>query len=477
VPNCLQLLTPYVLLEQEGWFEDEILFVKHLLKPGMCAVDIGASYGVYSLAMAKAVESSGQVWSFEPANGPVTFLANSARHNHLDNLRVRQVALSAQPGTANLRVAPNSEVGCIVTEEDPDADYQSVRVITLDDCMREHGWMDVDLIKMDAEGEEFRILEGANQFLSERSPLVLFELKHGSRQDFSLLEKFVSIGYQLYRLVPGLTLLVPYDSHASQTSIDRFDLNLFACRTDRAKMLEKQGVLARDVARPCPGIAKQVWDEFSGNLPYAQSLGDDWMVSRPPNHTPYSKEYQNALSAYASAHTVGHPPSLRFAYLAYSFNTLLDIIEHAPTVGRLQTLARVSREIGKRGIAVDTLDSLIKRLESGEPPSPNEPFLAVSRRFDHMCPQGDLTAWCLASAFEQYEKLRHYSSYLTDTTALNRLEEMKRLPFYGPEMERRRQLIRMRHHLQSGPEPHPLLTHRTGEHLNVDFWIGRYHKL
>jgi hypothetical protein len=44
-----------VLLEQEDWFEKEIAFVRRLLRSGMRAVDIGANYGTYTLAMARAV--------------------------------------------------------------------------------------------------------------------------------------------------------------------------------------------------------------------------------------------------------------------------------------------------------------------------------------------------------------------------------------------------------------------------------------
>jgi protein O-GlcNAc transferase len=477
VPNCVQLLTPYVLLEQEDWFEKEIAFVRHLLKPGMCAVDIGASYGVYSLAMAKAVEPSGQVWSFEPARGPAAFLTSSTQRNHLDNLDVSQVALSARSGSASLRAADDSELGSIVTEEDLGADYDRVHVVTLDDCARNHGWKDIDFVKIDAEGEEARIVEGGRRFLSEQSPLVLFELKHGDQQNFSLLNKFPDAGYQLYRLVPGLGVLVPWASQDSQKTIDPFELNVFACRADRAQLLEKQGLLAQKVTRPCPPITKQVWDDFSCNLSYAQDVVGDWKNFESAKPAPWGEEYQRALSAYATAHALGHAPSLRFAYLERSFEILLGITEDAATVCRLQTLARVSWEIGEREVAVKALNSLIERLENGELPFPHEPFLAASTRFDHIRPRGDLTGWFLASAFEQYVTLRAHSSYFTGTTGLNLLEQMKLLPFYGPAMERRRLLIRIRHFLQSGPELHPLLTHRTEEHLNAAFWTGEYHEL
>src|SRR5580658_2434669 len=49
VPNSFNLLTPYVLYEQHDWFEEELGFLRRILRPGQNAIDIGASYGVYAL--------------------------------------------------------------------------------------------------------------------------------------------------------------------------------------------------------------------------------------------------------------------------------------------------------------------------------------------------------------------------------------------------------------------------------------------
>ena len=42
VPDTLDLMTPYVLREQQEWFKDDIKFLRRLLQPGQSAVDIGA---------------------------------------------------------------------------------------------------------------------------------------------------------------------------------------------------------------------------------------------------------------------------------------------------------------------------------------------------------------------------------------------------------------------------------------------------
>ncbi len=81
-----------------------------------------------------------------------------------------------------------------------------------------------------------------------------------------------------------------------------------------------------------------------------------------------------------------------------------------------------------------------------------------------------MTAWCLSAALEQLEKLRDFSSYFVGAGALSLLEKRKDLPFYGAEMERRRQLIRLRHGTQQRPEPHPVLTGATPSNRNPKFW-------
>jgi hypothetical protein len=54
VPDDIRWMMPYVLLEQEDWFEDEISFVRRLVQPGSRVIDIGANYGLYTLALASA---------------------------------------------------------------------------------------------------------------------------------------------------------------------------------------------------------------------------------------------------------------------------------------------------------------------------------------------------------------------------------------------------------------------------------------
>jgi predicted methyltransferase len=79
-------VTTDVLIEQEDWFEKEIAFVRRLLQPGMRAIDIGANYGTYTLAMAQSVRPTGRIWAYEPASATARYLRNTFSRNRLANV-------------------------------------------------------------------------------------------------------------------------------------------------------------------------------------------------------------------------------------------------------------------------------------------------------------------------------------------------------------------------------------------------------
>ena len=173
VPDSLELITPYVLREQGDWFEDEIRFLRRLLRPGDQVIDVGANYGAYALSMARAVGPQGQVWAFEPASATASILADSVAANGFAQLVLDRRALSSAPGTAALGLNGNSELNAIVHSGLPSGQFETVHLTTLDACMDQYGWRDIRVVKIDAEGEESRIVEGGKRFFATLSPLVL----------------------------------------------------------------------------------------------------------------------------------------------------------------------------------------------------------------------------------------------------------------------------------------------------------------
>jgi FkbM family methyltransferase len=74
--------------------EQEQVFLRHWLKPGMTAIDIGANLGVYAIPLAGLVASHGQVFAYEPGSGARALLERSRDRNGAGNLHVIAAALS-----------------------------------------------------------------------------------------------------------------------------------------------------------------------------------------------------------------------------------------------------------------------------------------------------------------------------------------------------------------------------------------------
>lgn len=467
VPNSISSLTPYVLLEQEDWFEDEIGVVRRILACGMKAVDIGANYGVYTLAMARAVGNEGQIWAFEPASNTAAYLQRTLEANGCSNVQLLTVGLSDAEGSAWLKLNPNPELNEVVRAPGNPGECEAISLLSLDRSVSEFGIDGVDFIKMDAEGQETNILQGGQSALRRETPLIMFEIKHGERLNFGLVNRFREVGYQPYRLIPGLNLLAPF---RVGEDIDPYQLNLFCCKADRAHRLREQGLLAdRSEVAEVPTIGGVGWEAMAAGLPYARQLvsgGSRGAVGRTAGFA----EYLQALDWFALAHRADAPAEIRLGALERAMEGMSVAVKNRETLARLQSYIRVAWEFGSRYVAVQGLKRLLRILSQGEETAVDEPFLAVSPRFERIAPGADLVTWIEASAIERHQKLRAFSSYFFDQGSLPALERLRSLGFMTPEMERRRQLIRLRHGFQERIEPSELLVRHTPDNLNPGLW-------
>jgi FkbM family methyltransferase len=432
-------------------------------------VDIGANYGVYTLTMARHAGAGGKVWAFEPASTTASYLEKSIRANAMNNIRLTRAALSNRRGTARLALNENSELNTLVQASDSGRG-ETVPLMTLDECAREYEWRDTEFIKLDAEGEEGNIIEGGKQFLSEQSPLIMFELKHADTVNLPLIRQFHALGYASYRLIRGLNLLAPFNP---QEPLDGYQLNLFCCKPERASRLEARGLLAPPAESPAPSIVVSDEDTWKKRLLRLACVREStWLrtcVASSHFTEPGGEKYRHALNLHAMAHLESASPAARYAALTQSLMELGVAAQTRPTGARLQSLARVAWETGHRTMAIQVLNRLADFLSEATP-AIDEPFLAVSDRFDEIEPGGNMLAWCRAAVREQLARLQAYSSYFFGTGALKLLEALKSGEFRSAEMERRYQLVRMRHGMQDGPECSRLLKTATDENRNPGYW-------
>jgi FkbM family methyltransferase len=448
VPDSLDLITPYVLREQQDFFEDELPFVRDVLQPGQNVIDIGANYGVYTLPMAQKVGASGHVWAFEPSASTAQFLAQSVAANNFGNVTLQQKAVSSAPGSAQLALNIHPELRSIVHGAVPLGGSETVSLVTLDDCMDLYHWQDIDLIKIDAEGEEVNIVKGGRRFFEHNAPLVQYELRtNAADMNFALIRDFAAIGYDSYRYVPGLNVLVPFDIESPP---DSYLLNLFCCNAARAHRLSGRGFLLRygdlaDRSKPLgPSAsldAKHDWRRALARLPYAIPLMSAWeSAERGADST----DVRQALSLYACSCDAPLTMAERFRVLEASFLRFKALCEREPSHLRLASLARVAHDYGQRTVVVNALTQLLATIRSTGTFDPKEPFLPPIKRFDSISPGEGLGSWILAAILEQLEQRERFSSFYAGASGLDRLEAIHALGFGSPGMERRLELVRQR---------------------------------
>ncbi len=452
VPPSLQVISTYVLLEQEAWFEDEFHFVSHCVQPGELAVDVGANFGVYATALGRAVGSEGRVLAFEPTAQTATFLRATAGSNLDAPIEVVQAAVSDREGAAFLQSGASPELNA-VSEGSGARNGEKISLMTLDRVLEKSN-RPFTFAKIDAEGHEPQVIAGARKILRDHEPMLMLEITHGAGTDLSRLTALAESGYRYFHLLPGLNLLVPF---ARDAGVDQFQLNLFACTSRRAEILRARGRLVVEsdllaVAPPeawetCPEIVPTTAAAGTRSTLYRESLG----------------HYATARSASDSATKAGH--------LREAFKTAAAACQERNSVSRQLTLARIARDAGARFLAMEIYSRIVGHLLANQPLSVDEACLRPATWAVSAEKNSDPGAF-RTRLFEAYERTRHFSSYYVGPSGLPFLDVVCADPNASPQMHRRRQLLRMRAGLQSRPEPHPSLAAPRPDNLNPEFWTG-----
>ena len=166
------------------------------LKPGSVFYDVGANVGFFSLLAARLTGPQGNVISFEPLPENLDRLRENVERNHFSNVKIFPVALGAANQEQVFQVSERPTWGKLkdVGPAAPDKYLSDIRVGVrrLDDLVAEGAFPPPDLIKIDVEGAEVAVVEGAVETLARYGPALIIELHATGNQ---LTQLFAKIGY------------------------------------------------------------------------------------------------------------------------------------------------------------------------------------------------------------------------------------------------------------------------------------------
>ena len=140
---------------------------------GMTVVDVGANLGYYSLLASRLVGPSGRVVALEPNSENCRLLLSSLRLNDITNVQLLPVAADAATGWAYYSTHVGSNGGLIEDAELLSHPGTIVPAFRLDELVQGP----VGFLKMDVEGAEGRVVQGATGLIARDRPIVTTELK------------------------------------------------------------------------------------------------------------------------------------------------------------------------------------------------------------------------------------------------------------------------------------------------------------
>jgi FkbM family methyltransferase len=183
-------------IERYGEFgEQELDVLRTALPEGGIAFDVGANIGTHAVALARQTGPAGSVFAFEPQRVVHGMLATNATLNGLGWIHPIHAAVGAAPGELLMPdyvYTNEANYGAIALGETERG--WPVRVVTLDAWC----WLPrVDGVKIDVEGMEAQVLDGARELIARFRP-VLFVENDRTSTSVGVLERLLAAGYRVY---------------------------------------------------------------------------------------------------------------------------------------------------------------------------------------------------------------------------------------------------------------------------------------
>lgn len=173
--------------------------LRRLLRPGDVCYDLGANNGYLSLLAARCVGKDGCVYSFDPLPANVERIGGLMRANQIEQHETVAQAVADRTGVERLfcQSASDTYTASLIRQNRPGE--LPVRVTTLDEFINDH--RRPDLVKMDVEGAELLVLQGASRLLTNALPWLtpriwLIEV-HTATLDREVTELMERYGYRV----------------------------------------------------------------------------------------------------------------------------------------------------------------------------------------------------------------------------------------------------------------------------------------
>ncbi len=191
VPNYpLDLIQSHIVDRQE-FFENDILReLQPYIKNDAVILDIGANIGNHSIYWAM-MNNARKIYSFEPIKDTFKILKKNIEINELsDKIKIFNLGLSNQKINGSISFFDYTNIGGTHVKQDPNG---NLLLDKLDNIKIEEDA--VDFVKIDVEGHELEVLQGARETLLKYKPMIFIEIFPENKTKVH--EYLINLGYRL----------------------------------------------------------------------------------------------------------------------------------------------------------------------------------------------------------------------------------------------------------------------------------------
>lgn len=159
-----------------GWEPETIDFIENNVKKDNYVIEVGANVGIQSLHLAKKVGANGQVFAFEPTEFAISKLTKNCKLNPQLSSRIRILKNLVTNGQHSTPISIIRSSWQTDQSRHNDEFINQTFAISIDEFIVKEQLNKLDILKIDVDGYDFKVLQGALQAILKFKPLIYIEL-------------------------------------------------------------------------------------------------------------------------------------------------------------------------------------------------------------------------------------------------------------------------------------------------------------
>ena len=189
-----------------------------IIKKGMTIYDIGGSVGIYTIPFANKVGSDGKVFVFEPTQKGCSSIESNLKLNNLQNVTIYPYAVSDINSTSSFYIRPDKETHSLFEKTVAPSKIAAhkeikVKTFTIDYLIEKKLTSPPNIIKIDTEGAEIKILDGMTKIINSLEYILIeihkpaLKLENIINPEKIIENKLKKLGFKKFDYLSGSHLL------------------------------------------------------------------------------------------------------------------------------------------------------------------------------------------------------------------------------------------------------------------------------